>query len=188
MPSAPAGRPRPAISTGLRKKAALQVALVSRQRRRRIDERRLTAALAGAARILGVSGEVALVLAGDRALRTLNRDYRGKDRPTDVLSFPGPCGEHALVEAQRAIPLCAACRGGEATLGDIVISVDTAERNARALARTLPEELDVLALHGFLHVLGFDHEADDGTMERMEAQLRERLLKPARRAAAGRRR
>jgi probable rRNA maturation factor len=112
--------------------------------------------LSGAARALAVSGEVALVLTGDRALRTLNARYRGKDKPTDVLSFPGP--------------------GGGEGLGDIVISVDTAARNARSYGRTLPQELDVLALHGFLHVLGYDHETDDGTMDRLERRLRRRLL------------
>jgi probable rRNA maturation factor len=56
------------------------------------------------------------------------------------------------------------------------VSVETAERNARGLGRTLLQELDVLALHGFLHVLGYDHEADDGTMDRLERRLRKRLL------------
>ena len=110
--------------------------------------------LRGAARQLRVSGEVALVLAGDRTLHRLNRDYRGKDKPTDVLSFPGE----------------------EAGLGDIVISVETAERNARRLGRTLPQEIDVLALHGFLHVLGYDHEKDDGAMDRLEQRLRRKLM------------
>jgi probable rRNA maturation factor len=96
------------------------------------------------------------VLSGDGAVRTLNARYRGKDKATDVLSFPGP--------------------GGSEGLGDIVISVETAERNARDLGRTLAQELDILALHGFLHVLGYDHETDDGTMERTERRLRRRLL------------
>jgi probable rRNA maturation factor len=61
-------------------------------------------------------------------------------------------------------------------LGDIVISVETAARNARRLRRTVPQELDVLALHGFLHVLGYDHETDDGTMDRLERRLRRRLF------------
>lgn len=135
---------------------SLEVVLLDRQRRRRVSPPRLRRVLRGAARALSVSGEVALVLTGDRALRTLNARYRGKDKPTDVLSFPGP--------------------GGEAGLGDIVISVDTAARNARAYGRTLPQELDVLALHGFLHVLGYDHEADDGTMDRLERRLRRSLL------------
>lgn len=134
----------------------LEVVLVDKQRRRRTSPARLRRVLRGAAGILRVRGEVAVVLAGDGLLRRLNRAYRGKDRPTDVLSFPGD--------------------GGESGLGDIVISVATAERNARGLGRTLLQELDVLALHGFLHVLGYDHETDDGTMDRLEARLRKRLL------------
>jgi probable rRNA maturation factor len=134
----------------------LEVVLVETQRRRRTSPARLRRVLRGAAGILRVRGEVAVVLAGDGLLRRLNRDYRGKDRPTDVLSFPGD--------------------GGESGLGDVVISVATAERNARGLGRTLLQELDVLALHGFLHVLGYDHETDDGTMDRLEARLRKRLL------------
>ena len=134
----------------------LSVVLLDRQRRRRLPAARLRRVLRGAAASLRVGGDVSLVLAGDRLLRRLNRDYRGKDRPTDVLSFEGG--------------------GGEAGLGDVVISVETAERNARAGGRTLGQELDVLALHGFLHVLGYDHEADDGTMDRLEKRLRKRLL------------
>ena len=130
--------------------------LLNRQRRRRVDAPRLRRVLHGAAEALRVEGEVALVLAGDRLVHRLNRQYRGKDRPTDVLSFPGD--------------------GAEGSLGDIVISLDTAARNARGLGRTLPQELDVLALHGFLHVLGHDHETDDGTMDRIERRLRRRLL------------
>jgi len=134
----------------------LEVVLVEKQRRRRTSPARIRRVLRGAAAILRVRGEVAVVLAGDGLLRRLNRAYRGKDRPTDVLSFPGD--------------------GGESGLGDVVISVATAERNARGLGRTLLQELDVLALHGFLHVLGYDHETDDGTMDRLEARLRKRLL------------
>jgi probable rRNA maturation factor len=133
------------------------VVLLDRQRGRRVDHGRLRRVLSGAASALRVKGEVSLVLSGDRRVRALNARYRGKDKPTDVLSFPGD--------------------GGEAGLGDIVISVETAARNARALGRTLPQELDVLALHGFLHVLGYDHETDDGTMDRLEARLRRRLLR-----------
>jgi len=132
----------------------LEVVLLNRQRRRRVRPDRLRRLLEDAARSLGVSGEVALVLTRDPALRELNARYRGKDKPTDVLSFPG----------------------GAAGLGDIVVSVDTAERNARRGGRTLQRELDVLALHGFLHVLGYDHETDDGTMDRLERRLRRELL------------
>src|SRR5271169_2560231 len=122
---------------------SLSVVLLNRQRRRRVDAVRLRRVLRGAARALRVWGEVAVVVGGDRRIRSLNARYRGKDAPTDVLSFPGP--------------------GEPDGLGDVVISVETAERNAHAQGRTLSEELDVLALHGFLHCLGYDHETDDGT-------------------------
>jgi len=134
----------------------LSVVLLNRQRSRSVSPPRLRRVLRAAAQALRVRGELALVLAGDGLLRRLNRDYRGKDEATDVLSFPGG--------------------GGEAGLGDVVISVARAERNARGLGRTLAQELEVLALHGFLHVLGYDHETDDGTMERLEGRLRRGLL------------
>lgn len=130
--------------------------VLDRQRRRRVDATRLRRVLKGAAAALRTRGELCLVLAGDRTLRSLNARYRGKDTPTDVLSFPGG--------------------GTEEELGDVVISVETAERNARTVPRTLAQELDVLALHGLLHVLGYDHETDDGTMDRLERRLRRRLL------------
>jgi probable rRNA maturation factor len=133
----------------------LAVVVLNRQRRQRIDAARLRRVLRAAGRTLGVSGEVSVVLAGDRLLRRLNREFRGKDRPTDVLSFPGA--------------------GGEEGLGDVVISVPTAARNARRLGHSVPRELDILALHGLLHVLGYDHETDDGTMDRLEGRLRSRL-------------
>jgi probable rRNA maturation factor len=134
----------------------LDVVFVTRRRKRRIARARFLRVLREAARGLRVSGELALVFAGDGVLRRLNRVYRGKDRPTDVLSFPGP--------------------GGDQGLGDVLISVPAAERNARRLKRTPAQELDVLALHGFLHLLGYDHETDDGTMDRLERRLRRRLL------------
>ena len=138
----------------------LEVVAVKRQRRRRVDVARLTAVLRGAAAALAVKGEVALVIAGDRALRDLNRRYRGKDKPTDVLSFPGPCQSHAGGPGSVRREECAACVGQTPGLGDIVISVDSAARNAKDLGRTLPQEMDVLALHGFLHVLGYDQLPD----------------------------
>ena len=134
----------------------LEVVLLNRQRRQRLSPFRLRRLLEAAARALEVEGEVALVFAGDRTLRRLNARYRGRDEATDVLSFPG--------------------EGGEAGLGDIVISVERAARNARGLGRSVHQELDVLALHGFLHVLGYDHETDDGTLDRLERRLRRKLL------------
>ena len=135
---------------------ALEVVLLDRQRRHRIGKARLERLLQAAARALGANGSMSLVLSGDQTLRRLNRTYRGKDRPTDVLSFPGP--------------------GGEDGLGDVLISVETAARNARQRGHSLSREIEILALHGFLHLLGHDHERDTGQMGRLEARLRRRLL------------
>jgi probable rRNA maturation factor len=134
----------------------VDVLVLNRQRRFRVQPVRLRRVVERAAGELGVDGGIALVLTNDRFIRPLNARYRGKDKPTDVLSFPG--------------------EGGETGLGDVLISVETAARNARGLGRTLLQELDVLALHGFLHVLGYDHETDDGTMDRVERRLRRKLL------------
>jgi probable rRNA maturation factor len=145
---------------------ALEVVLLNRQRRHRIGKARLLTLLQAAARALGAKGSMSLVLSGDRTLRRLNRAYRGRDRPTDVLSFPGP--------------------GGEDGLGDVLISVETAARNARHRGHSLARELEVLALHGFLHLLGHDHERDTGQMDRLEARLRRRLLLGSRSLASTR--
>lgn len=134
-------------------RASLQVSVVKRTTAR-VSAARLTRVLKAAAAALKVEGEVALVLGSDRLVRGLNRDYRGQDQATDVLSF----------------------EGGAEVLGDIAISVETARRNAKALGRSLAQELDVLALHGFLHVLGHDHETDQGQMNRLERRLRRKLL------------
>lgn len=97
-------------------------------------------------------GEVALALVSDRRIRTLNRVYRGKDAVTDVLSFPA--GEDGPF------------------LGDVVIASGVAARQAAGAGHPLRTELRVLALHGLLHLLGYDHETDDGEMARVEARLR----------------
>ena len=141
-------------------RAGLKVLIVNRQRKHRIKVDRLKTLLVGAARAMRVHGELALVFAGDGLLRRLNRDYRFKDKPTDVLSF----------ESQ----------GADMGLGDIFISVETARFNAAGLSRTLDRELEILALHGFLHILGYDHETDNGEMEALETRLRARLLTPSR--------
>lgn len=113
---------------------------------------RLVGSLAPEADSLGV------LFTSDRRIRELNRTYRGKDRSTDVLSFPGgetPEGTH---------------------LGDVAVSVPTALRQAKAAGHPPEEELETLLLHGVLHCLGYDHETDDGEMERIEARLREEWI------------
>ena len=108
-----------------------------------------------------VRGEVAVALAGDAQVRALNRRYRRKDAPTDVLSFPADT------------PAARAARSG-APLGDIVIATGVARRQARERGHAYRTELRILALHGLLHLLGYDHEraGDGGRMARAEARLR----------------
>lgn len=98
----------------------------------------------------------------DREMRRLNRDFRHQDKATDVLSFPG------------APPTDAADIRGH--LGDVAIAVPTAVRQATARGHSPARELKILMLHGLLHCLGHDHETDDGEMERLEHQLRQRLI------------
>ena len=104
-----------------------------------------------------------LVLVGDERMRTLNRRFRGFDCATDVLSFPAHNGDFPTENEDTDY------------LGDIVISVDTARRQARRRGSTLPRELRVLALHGLLHLLGHDHETDNGEMRRIEYRLRRKF-------------
>ena len=113
--------------------------------------------------------------AGDRAMRRLNREFRGIDRTTDVLSFPGEAGGWDAAGPDAEQPDA----GGH--LGDIVISVPAARRQAAAAGHGPERELRVLLLHGVLHCLGHDHEVDGGEMERLERRLRRRWLGPARR-------
>lgn len=112
---------------------------------------------------------VAVRLIRDGEMARLNGKYRGKRRSTDVLSFPVEHREKPELRENRKR------KPRTAFLGDIAISPVVARRNARVLGRTLPEELQVLILHGMLHLLGYDHEADRGEMERVELRLRRRL-------------
>jgi len=100
-------------------------------------------------------GSVSIALVSDRRSRALNRRYRGKDHATDVLSFPNP-----------------GSRVPNLFLGDIVIARGVARRQARAAGHDEETEWRVLALHGLLHLLGYDHERDNGAMRRVEARLR----------------
>ena len=98
-------------------------------------------------------GAVTVGIVSDRRVRRLNRVYRQRDTPTDVLSFPSRDPWY---------------------LGDIVIAAGVARRQAKGAGHSLQTELRVLALHGLLHLLGYDHERDDGRMARVEARLRRR--------------
>lgn len=107
-------------------------------------------------------GTVTVAIVPDGRVRQLNRQYRKKDAPTDVLSFPAsadPLRRGKPSEERRY-------------LGDIVIAAGVARRQAREAGHSLQTELRVLALHGLLHLLGYDHEHDDGRMARLETRLR----------------
>jgi probable rRNA maturation factor len=107
----------------------------------------------------GRRGTVSVLLTGDERIRALNRDFRHKDVPTDVLSFPAFAAGEAPVRGRR-------------TAGDLAISLETAARQAESFGHSLETEVKVLILHGSLHLAGFDHEVDSGEMARLENRLR----------------
>ena len=102
-------------------------------------------------------GDVSVALVSDRRMRALNRQFRGKDAVTDVLSFP----------ASRT-------PGVTPFLGDVVIASGVATQQAQAAGHSVQTEIRVLALHGLLHLLGYDHDTDEGKMARVEARLRKK--------------
>ena len=122
-----------------------------------ISEQALARFAQRARKAAGLRGQVNVVLTSSRDIRALNRRFRGKDKPTDVLSFP-------------PLPVVA-----DAFSGDIVISTDIACRNARLYRHAPAQELKILILHGMLHLAGYDHESDRGEMARKEERLRREL-------------
>jgi probable rRNA maturation factor len=145
--------PRPKNNAGL--------SVRNLQRRHPVDSKELRSFLRDVAASTDARGKaVTVALVGDERIQALNRDFRGYDKPTDVLAFMS--GD--VVEPN-----------GTLYLGDIVISVETANRQARRRGSELRRELKVLTLHGFLHLLGYDHATDDGEMRRIEYRLRRRF-------------
>jgi probable rRNA maturation factor len=108
-----------------------------------------------AQKLAKIAGEVDVLISGNQRLQELNRRFRRKNKPTDVLSFPRPTG------------------------GDIAISAEIARENAARFGHATADELNILVLHGMLHLAGYDHESDNGQMARTEARLRARLKLPA---------
>ena len=143
--------------------------VVNRQRLTRIDVQRIARlgdATLGAVGRTGTS--LSVVFVRDRAMRQLNRKYRSQDRTTDVLSFAAD-GDLAGEDQASFI-------GEAAFLGDVVVSVDTARRQASEAGHSFSRELDELVMHGVLHLCGYDHETDSGEMSRLELKLRRKLL------------
>jgi probable rRNA maturation factor len=116
-------------------------------------------------------GNVSVLLTTDAAIRRLNRQFRGKNKATDVLSFPAA----SLSQVSKARP--GAPRIQEIA-GDLAISIPTARRQAEDRGHSLVIEIKVLMLHGLLHLAGYDHEIDAGQMARREQKLRTQLRLP----------
>jgi probable rRNA maturation factor len=138
------------------------IEVVNRQRRVALDEERWRRLGERALKMIGVwEAGATIVFVSDRTMRELNRRWRGKRGTTDVLSFPAGQSEFE--------------RGVGATLGDVVISVERAARQAVENGLALDEEIAQLILHGLLHLCGYDHETDTGEMNALELKLRRRL-------------
>jgi len=116
--------------------------------------------IARARRAAGLKGMVNVLLTSSAEMKSLNRRFRGKDKPTDVLSFP------ADPDVQKQLA------------GEIAISAEIATKNARSLGHSPAEEVKILVLHGVLHLRGYDHECDNGQMARREKRLRAKLHLP----------
>jgi probable rRNA maturation factor len=179
--------------------------ILNRQRTVRVARPPLELFLRRVREQLGLgSADVAICLVSDAEIAYMNETFRKKQGPTDVLSFPAVarrkpvplCNRNrhtaAAISAMRKVPrhvlregatlalpkraLKRAALAAEANfLGDIAISPATARRNAKKYNRTLPSELQILILHGVLHLLGYDHETDRGQMTRIEHRLRRKL-------------
>jgi probable rRNA maturation factor len=128
------------------------------------DKAALTRFLNRAQKLVGLEGEVQVLLADDATLKRLNRTFRAKNKATDVLSFPA--GPTTVFFGEPDGPVMA---------GDMAISLETAARQATEFGHSLRDEVRVLLLHGVLHLAGFDHEIDAGEMAAREAELRKEL-------------
>jgi probable rRNA maturation factor len=113
-----------------------------------------------ARRLIHLNGSVNVLVTNNSELRALNQRFRGADKATDVLSFPAAEEDGSKVRRSA---------------GEVAISADIARENARRLGHSAANEVKILALHGILHLAGFDHEHDHGEMARKEKQLRQRL-------------
>jgi probable rRNA maturation factor len=133
-----------------------------------LTELALTRFVARARRAMGLKGAVNILVTSNAEMKSLNRRFRGSDKPTDVLSFP----------AEPKLPGTAQKTNRQDTAGEIAISAEIAAQNARALGHSPAHEVKILVLHGLLHLRGYDHECDNGQMARREQQLRAKFRLP----------
>ena len=164
-PPAPASvpPPEPAARSPGATLASARFLVQNRQRRFALDPQALAAFLerVAADAVPGDRRGATLRIVSDRGIRALNRRFRDRDQATDVLAFPSDPLPPELRDADEP-----------AYLGDVAVSADTAARQARAAGRAMDTEIRTLAVHGFLHLLGYDHERDRGEMLRLERLLR----------------
>jgi probable rRNA maturation factor len=138
------------------------IEIVNRQRRRKIVAKRWREFTAKAVRAIGRDDRSAtIVFVSDDAIRKLNRRFRGKNLATDVLSFPTGAEPFEVEDGSH--------------LGDVVISVERAAAQAKANGLSFSSEIEQLILHGLLHLCGYDHETDNGEMNRLELKLGKQL-------------
>ncbi len=143
--------------------AKSSVEILNRQRRRRLDKEHWREFGQRAIEVIGARSEGAtIVFVSDRAMRNLNQRFRSRNYATDVLSFASAQTEFEKISE-------------DASLGDVVISVERAEEQAKAHGLDFETEVAQLILHGLLHLCGYDHETDKGEMNRLELRLRRRL-------------
>jgi probable rRNA maturation factor len=119
-----------------------------------------------ARKAVGLRSSVNVLVTSSSAVRSLNRQFRGQNKATDVLSFPAPSPSTASCNKPRLA-------------GEVAISADIALQNSIRLGHPVAQEIKILALHGILHLAGFDHERDNGEMARKEQILRRALRLPA---------
>lgn len=148
--------------------------ILNRQQQVRVSLTRLRSFLARAGKALRLrEGSFAVCLVTNAQIARWNRFYRGKIGATDVLSFPA---EAARRPRRRKSPRQSGNRIADRNyLGDIAIAPAVARSNARRFGRTFEQEMHILALHGMLHLMGYDHETDGGEMDRRERKMRRAL-------------
>jgi rRNA maturation RNase YbeY len=144
--------------------------ILNKQKKVRLAARPLREFLRKTQRELKIAGsEITVAFVSDAEIARWNEAYRNKKGPTDVLSFPAASG------AGHGSPAKTNGANTQEILGDIAIAPETAQRYAKKNGRSLHAEIRVLMLHGVLHLMGYDHESDNGQMNRIEQKLRRRL-------------
>lgn len=141
---------------------ATMIEVVSRQRKRKMDCERWQAFSEQALKAIGKVGhDATIAFVSDQQIKTLNKRFRGLAKPTDVLSFPAADDEFSETS--------------QPNLGDVAISVERAECQAAENDLAFENEIAQLVLHGLLHLCGYDHETDEGQMNRLELRLRRKM-------------